>query len=339
MVPAIDVSTTQDEFIRLGYQDQYRRSFFDGDFLPLNPYVQVHTDQAVVGDCRIYDLKTRTGIGFRRSWHHIRNDRTDLTMCLFPHAGQTLLSVAAGEYVLSPGECTLLRSTVPFLTQHIVGNGGIHESMHVHVPSSLFSPAMLGGIELGKPFATQLSGLFVAERIIALLFKEAARVDTETAEKLLNTLLHGIIRTLDKVGTQCSPRLSICEQRLKNVIRYIDRHFANPDLDANMAAKACGISVRYLCHVMKRHGKSFSGVLWEKRVSSAFRWIRDPLMHHYQLREIAYLAGFKTTTHFSRMFKKRYGMTATRVHNQCAAATLHSSSSGAQNPSGTQAGL
>jgi AraC family transcriptional regulator, positive regulator of tynA and feaB len=315
-IPAINVATTQDDFIKLGYQDKYRDCFFEGDALPLGTHVHVHTDQAVVGDCRIYDLRTRTGIAFRRSWHHIRKDRTDLIMCVFPRVGHAMVSLTSGEYIVGPGECMLIRSAVPFLSQNIVGTAGNHESMHVHVPSCLFSPSLIAGLEFGKPITTQAGGLFVAERMMAMLFKESARVEAEMADSLLKALLHGVIRAVEKVSTKGAPRLSICERRLKDVLRYIDQRFANPDLDANTVAKDCGISVRYLCHVMKKHGKSFSSVLWEKRITTAFEWIRDPSMRHYQLREIAYLAGFKTTAHFSRVFKKRYGMTAMRLHSE-----------------------
>jgi AraC family transcriptional regulator, positive regulator of tynA and feaB len=37
-------------------------------------------------------------------------------------------------------------------------------------------------------------------------------------------------------------------------------------------------------------------------------WLKDPAMQHHLVCEIAYLVGFKSSAHFSRMFKTRFGV-------------------------------
>ena len=79
-------------------------------------------------------------------------------------------------------------------------------------------------------------------------------------------------------------------------------------LNAKMVSGACNISLRYLCHILKNNDLSFSGLVWDMRMDTAHKWLKDEKMRHYSICEIAYLVGFKSSAHFSRMFKSRYGV-------------------------------
>ena len=308
----IDMATTQDEFTSLGYQTKYRDAFFAGDLMPFGPKIDMRIEKGQVGDYGIYSLKSRAGLVFRRSWHHIRDDKTDLLLFWFPRHGQTVLSLSSGRYVVNAGECAIARSSVPFLVQQLPGTNGSHEAMHVHVPSSMFCPALLANVELGKPFPTLKGGLSITERILELLFREDTSIDPETAESLIRALLQGVLRKLDKKTKEGPSRVSLSDRRLLEILRCINQHFANPDVNVNFVANRCKISVRYLCHIMKEHHNSFSDILWHKRLTTALKWLCHPDMCHHQMREIAYQAGFKSTPHFSRSFKKHYGITPSR---------------------------
>ena len=68
------------------------------------------------------------------------------------------------------------------------------------------------------------------------------------------------------------------------------------------------ISPRYLCYILKKSELSFSNLLWERRMNTAYDWLKDGKMQHYSISEIAYLVGFKSSAHFSRMFKLRFSV-------------------------------
>ena len=77
------------------------------------------------------------------------------------------------------------------------------------------------------------------------------------------------------IATVFSPRHSIADKRIADITRYINQHFANADLNAKMVADACGISLRYLCHILKKNALSFSQLLWERRMETAHGWLRE----------------------------------------------------------------
>lgn len=309
--PAIDLSTTCEEFRKRKHQVKYKESFSEADFLPLGGKVQLYRQTSVVGNCQIHQLRTRTGIAFRRSWQHIRRDKTDFLFCYFARRGRIAISLPSTQYLVGPGQCAILRSTSPFLAQHFADKKDAHESMHVHIPANLFCPALVDGVELGKPLPTQQGGLHIAERMLELLFEQDDHLESETAESLISVILLGVIRAFDRTSDKTLKRQSTLDRRSSEIIRCIDRNFANRDLSASAVAKACGISVRYMCHVLRQQGRLFSDILWETRLNMALKWLSDSDMRHYRLNEISQLVGFKSNAHFSRAFRQRYHVTAT----------------------------
>ncbi|MEQ8692398.1 MAG: helix-turn-helix transcriptional regulator, partial [Pseudomonadales bacterium] len=73
-------------------------------------------------------------------------------------------------------------------------------------------------------------------------------------------------------------------------------------------AKCCGIYTRHLCHVLKIHNTSFSERLWSLRMVKAHDWLLSDKFLDQPIYHIAYMAGFKSAAHFSRMFKEVYGV-------------------------------
>ena len=86
-------------------------------------------------------------------------------------------------------------------------------------------------------------------------------------------------------------------------------NIANHDVTLADIAKRCGISPRYLCYLLKSDQITFADLLWTERLSQVSSWLRNPQMDGRLISELAYKVGFKTASHFSRMFRKRYKMT------------------------------
>jgi AraC-like DNA-binding protein len=55
---------------------------------------------------------------------------------------------------------------------------------------------------------------------------------------------------------------------------------------------------------LKAHDTSFSDILWNSRVERTKTWLAADDMRHVSIAKIAYMAGFKSPAHFSRMFKR-----------------------------------
>jgi len=99
--------------------------------------------------------------------------------------------------------------------------------------------------------------------------------------------------------------------RLRQIKRYIDANLGNSLLNPDRIAKANQISVRSLHYLFKGEDSSVSDYIWSKRLERCRQEIEMGLATHRSLTDIAMDAGFNSLSHFSSMFRKRYGMPPT----------------------------
>jgi len=86
----------------------------------------------------------------------------------------------------------------------------------------------------------------------------------------------------------------------------IESNLTNPRADRNLIAAAAGFSERYVNRLLEQEGTSFRQLLTERRLVKC----REALERGKQsIGEIAYGFGFGNPAHFTRAFKKRYGVT------------------------------
>lgn len=308
-VLAFDMTTANHQSRRFEFRGKNNIDYYDGDLKPLSAReVDMKIEKSVAGEYSIYQLISRTGLAFRRSWAHIRNDKTDVTVFWFVRRGKIAVSHAGGRHVINPHECAITRSSKAFYMELTPDESGFLEAMHVVVPSHSLHSVICDTVEIGKPIPASRGDISVIERMLTLLFEEDAEIDPEIAEQMARALVTGLGKTAARMLGNPDAARSIGNRRSADVTRYINQHFSNPDLNARMVAQSCGISLRYLCHILKKNDLSFSSLVWDRRISTAHEWLMEQKMRHYSISEIAYMAGFKSSAHFSRMFKMRYSV-------------------------------
>ncbi|WP_187971977.1 helix-turn-helix domain-containing protein [Aquibium microcysteis] len=94
--------------------------------------------------------------------------------------------------------------------------------------------------------------------------------------------------------------------RLKN---HVAQHMCDPRLDVASAARATGISPRYLHRLFERAGTSFGAHLLEQRLLLAASLLRDPGRAGLTVASVAFACGFRDLSHFGRAFKTRFAAT------------------------------
>ncbi|AUT45341.1 AraC family transcriptional regulator [Achromobacter sp. AONIH1] len=87
---------------------------------------------------------------------------------------------------------------------------------------------------------------------------------------------------------------------------YARRHLGDRDLTPERTAQACGISTRYLHALYRDAGQTFVQWLHEQRLDRAEQALRGAPV---SVASVAHQWGFADQSHFSRLFKRRYGHT------------------------------
>jgi len=97
-------------------------------------------------------------------------------------------------------------------------------------------------------------------------------------------------------------------QTLGRVKLWIETHLGQ-ELSAEHIAAECRISVRHLNRLFASEETSLMAHGWERRLLRCHRELTNPAMRARSISEIAFTAGFKDLSHFSRTYRTRYGRT------------------------------
>lgn len=93
----------------------------------------------------------------------------------------------------------------------------------------------------------------------------------------------------------------------RKLLEYITSHLNDPQLNVRKAAAACGISPRYVHLLMRATDRTFSRYLLEHRLEKC-RFALQARGNLRSITEIAFEWGFNDASHFSRSFRRRYGV-------------------------------
>ncbi len=138
--------------------------------------------------------------------------------------------------------------------------------------------------------------------------------ELETLDPALHGQLAGTL--LDLFAVALGSRLTtgaVGESATRNawflrVRNYIEAHLGNPDLSRPMVAAALGISARYVSDIFATNQLSVSQYIWERRLQKCHAALADPLQRGRSISSIAFGWGFNDMSHFSRLFKARFGV-------------------------------
>ncbi|WP_326534602.1 helix-turn-helix domain-containing protein [Pseudorhodoferax sp.] len=95
---------------------------------------------------------------------------------------------------------------------------------------------------------------------------------------------------------------------LRRVQDYILQNLHEEGLTPATIAAANRISVRYLHLLFQRNDATVAAWIQERRLAKCKEVLADPAYGRQRVADIAYRWGFASTSHFSRVFKDRYGM-------------------------------
>jgi len=221
--------------------------------------------------------------------------------------GYSVNQQSGREVFLSPGDLTLFDSTRPYR----VAFERSTSILVVRIPRDRLREHVACAediVMLLMPRSNVANRL--AARFIRDVWRKLPEVDVERPARHLTDALMNVTAaacaTISPARFECSTHATALRIRL---IELIEANLSNPDLNPTVLARKGRISVRYLHALFQEQGESVCRYLQRRRLEVCARILKDPLRAASSVTQIACEYGFKSSAHFCRAFRERYGMT------------------------------
>ena len=226
--------------------------------------------------------------------------------------GEGLVRHRGREALLRPGDFTLCLSSEPYELHFPQA----YSQVVLAVPEPLMEecvpePARHLGVRMASNVGA--NGLFsqfvssIASRLDSLDGVLARRLEANVIDLLSTTL--GYARESQRQELLAS---GVKQEYLQRIKQFIRRHLGDERLGPEWIAEAHGITARYLHRLFEHECESVSRYIQRLRLEACRDALSDDAFAAYPVSEIAYRAGFKDASHFSRAFKKEFGLTPAR---------------------------
>jgi AraC-like DNA-binding protein len=262
-----------------------------------------------VGAVQVSEL-TYPSLVATRNAKLVRQGDPELYMLTLSRRGQMLIRQAGREAVMNPHEMVLYHTSQPFQGRVSTTHDQC-EVIQTQIPRNLV-PLPDGDVD--NIVATTISTTRGAGALLAQCLTGITD-HAEACHPLAATDLSGVVADLlavlvnDRTGDD-SRRVADSRYRtLFLAIRaYIESHLQDPDLSVWRLAVTHHLSVRSLQRLFGDQGISITEWIRRRRLERCCRDLRNPLLADRPIGSIAAKWQFPSHAHFTRLFRKAYGV-------------------------------
>lgn len=213
------------------------------------------------------------------------------------------------EALLQPGDFTICDSTEPYLLEFEQAI----DMMVLKVPNAIFKQYFKQNQDIYaqrfSPNDKRGMAAMVNGFVNNLWQHRQQPYSPAQVQSLANStlsLLSGHFAAYESFGD--ANESSLQQGLLLSMQLYIQQHLDEPELSAEMVAKASRISARYLRSIFSSAGLKCAKYIAEQRLQAAARLLKDPTLQQVKIIDIAFRCGFQDASHFSRRFNEYYGI-------------------------------
>lgn len=226
---------------------------------------------------------------------------------LFQTYGVSYFEQDGRHIELTPGDCLAYDVSCP----HTIVSPAFTRHEVVIVPKELLHER---GFRFHKMSACKLSARTgtgrIAHDFVHAAFDEAAKLSPNSAAGVADTLIDLLLLPLREADTivDCSgPEAMYVRAQF-----FIREHLRDPDLCIDQISAELGCSKRYLHMLFSERGTTVSDYIWQARLQNC----RQELEMHAgkTITDVAFSWGFSSSSHFSRVFRKYFGVVPSSIH-------------------------
>jgi len=150
----------------------------------------------------------------------------------------------------------------------------------------------------------------IAHDFVHAAFGEAAKLSPNSAVGVADSLIDLLLLPLREAETKFvggGPEATYVRAQL-----FIREHLRDPDLCINQISAELGCSKRYLHMLFSERGTTVSDHIWQARLQNCRQELEANASK--TITDVAFSWGFSSSSHFSRVFRKCFGVAPSSIH-------------------------
>jgi AraC-like DNA-binding protein len=290
----------------------YWREVLCEAFVSLNPVLKQRDpgpDFMGEASSRALSLSMQTRVFSRtqfveRRWDEIRRNPVEFCFANFQLEGSCVVRQDGQETLVSPGDFSVVDSTRPYFLD-------FREDWRVlsfRIPRDQLMSRLAAPRQATARCVSGQNGLGLVAARFARSLEQVDAGTSIVAQDGLSAALNGIITTAlgATLEAQEQDRLPVRAAFRQAVETYIADHLMEPQLGPDFLAGRFRVSRRTLYGLFEEAPLSVSGLIRELRLQRSAHDLRSP--GHRGILAVALRWGFNDASHFSRLFKQRFGI-------------------------------
>ena len=252
--------------------------------------------------CQIEVSQHRIG---HTDWR-IRSTEHPYIKILFQTVGTSYFEQDGRRIEVVPGDCLAYDVACP----HTITNPTLTRHEVVIVPKELLRER---GFHSEKMSACKLSSRAgtgrIAHEFVHAAFGEATRLSPTSAAGVADSLIDLLLlplREVDAAFDRVGP-----EAMYVRAQAFIREHLRDPDLCIDQISAALGCTKRYLHMLFSERGITVSDYIWRARLQNCRQELETS--GGKTITDVAYSWGFSSSSHFSRVFRKSFGIAPSSI--------------------------
>jgi AraC-like DNA-binding protein len=141
-------------------------------------------------------------------------------------------------------------------------------------------------------------------------FGEAPKLSPHTALGVADTLIDLLLLPLREAGTAFDRGGPVA--LYERAQAFIHDHLRDPDLSIDQISTALGCTKRYLHMLFSERGMTVSDYIWRARLLNCRQELETKGCK--TITDVAFSWGFSSSSHFSRVFRKYFGIAPSSIH-------------------------